>query len=181
MNRTRLGGVDILGITLGVIVTLIVIGSVVTIARGRMFDARWSFLGSVVPWNTGDVSFGPPAREERDEQVPAGATEIEVRNVAGSIEFTGSASAAGVAVHSSKTAPFKSALDTVHVEIVKEGNRLIIAEKRDAGFLTRTGTVSFRVVVPKGMTALEAHSVSGGISVTGVEPGIDQSLSTISG
>jgi hypothetical protein len=41
MSRTRLGAIDILGITLGVIVILIVIGSVVTIARGRMVDARW--------------------------------------------------------------------------------------------------------------------------------------------
>ncbi len=119
--------------------------------------------------------------EEKDEHVPAGATEIELRNVAGSIEISGSGSAAAIAVHSVKTAPFQAALDNVRVEIQKEGNRLIIAEKHDQGFLTQTGTVSFRVVVPKGMTVIDAHSVSGGITVRGVEPGIDQNLSTISG
>jgi hypothetical protein len=181
MNRTRLSPIDILGITLGVIVILIVIGSVVTIARGRMFDARWSFVGRHAPWNGGGFSFGGPVREERDEQVPSGATEIEVRNVAGSIEISGSAGAAAIAVHSVKTAPFKAALDNVRVDIQKEGNRLIVAEKHDPGFLMRTGTVSFRVVVPRGMKVIDAHSVSGSITVRGVEQGIDQNLSTISG
>jgi DUF4097 and DUF4098 domain-containing protein YvlB len=181
MSRTRLSPIDILGITLGVIVILIVIGSVVTIARGRMFNAQWSFVGRNAPWNGGDFSFGPPVREEKDEQVPAGASEIELRNVAGSIEISGSPSASSIAVHSVKTAPFKAALDNVRVDIQKEGSRLIVEEKHEPGFLTRTGTVSFRVVVPKGMTVIDAHSVSGGITIQGVEPGIDQSLSTISG
>jgi DUF4097 and DUF4098 domain-containing protein YvlB len=181
MSRTRSNAIDVLGITLGVIAILIVVGSVVTIARGRMFDAQWAFIGRHVPWNDGDFSFGPAVREEKDEQVPAGATEIEVRNVAGSIEISGNPGAAAIAVHSVKTAPFRGALDRVHVDIQKEGNRLIVAEKHDPGFLTRTGTVSFRVVVPRGLKVIEAHSVSGGITVQGVEQGIDQDLSTISG
>jgi hypothetical protein len=181
MSRTRLSPIDILGITLGVIVILIVIGSVVTIARGRMFNAQWSFIGRNAPWNGGDFSFGPAVREEKDEQVPAGATEIELRNVAGSIEISGSPSASSIAVRSVKTAPFKAALENVRVDIQKEGSRLIVAEKHDSGFMARTGTVSFRVVVPKGMTVIDAHSVSGGITIQGVEPGIDHNLSTISG
>jgi DUF4097 and DUF4098 domain-containing protein YvlB len=80
-----------------------------------------------------------------------------------------------------KTAPFQAALDNVRVDIQKEGNRLIVAEKHEPGLLTRTGTVSFRVVVPRGLKLIDAHSVSGGITVQGVEPGIDQDLSTISG
>jgi hypothetical protein len=181
MSRTRLSPIDILGITLGVIVTLIVIGSVVTIARGRMLDPQWSFTGRGGPWSMGDFSFGPPVREERDELVPAGATEIELRNVAGSIDITGSAGVSTIGVHSVKTAPFKAALDNVRVDIQKEGDRLVVTEKHEPGFLTRTGSVSFRVVVPRGMKVIGAHSVSGGITVQGVEPGIDQTLSTISG
>jgi hypothetical protein len=175
MSRTRLSPIDILGITLGVIVILIVIGSVVTIARGRMFDARGAILGFNGPWGAGKFS------EEKDEQVPAGATELELRNVAGSIEILGNAASGAVAVHSVKTAPFRAALENVRVDIRMEGNRLIVAEKHDPGFMSRTGTVSFRAVVPKGMKVIAAHSVSGGITVQGVEPGIDQILSTISG
>ena len=181
MSRTRNSPIDILGITLGVIAILVVVGSIVTIARGRMFDAQWSFLGRNAPWNKGDFSFGPAAREEKDEQVPAGATEIELRNVAGSIEISGSAGASAIAVHSVKTAPSRAALDNVHVDIQKAGTRLIVAEKHDPGFMMRTGSVSFTVVVPRGMRVIDAHSVSGGITVQGIEPGIDMNLSTISG
>ena len=66
MSRTRYSFIDILGITLGVIVILIVIGSVVTIARGKMFDARATFLGFNGPWSSGNFSFGPAVTEERD-------------------------------------------------------------------------------------------------------------------
>jgi hypothetical protein len=181
MSRTRNSSIDVLGITLGVIAILIVVGSVVTIARGRMFDARWSFMGRAMPWNDRDFSFGPAVREEKDEVVPGGATEIEVRNIAGSIEINGNPGASAIAVHSVKTAPFQGALERVRVDIQKEGNRLIVAEKHDGGFMRNMGTVSFRIVVPKGLKVIDAHSVSGGITVQGVEPGIDQDLSTISG
>ncbi len=180
MNRTRLSPIDILGITLGVIVILIVIGSVVVIARGRMMDARGTFLGFNGPWSKGNFSFGPAVREEKDEQVPAGATELELRNVAGSIEIRGNAAGA-LAIHSVKTAPFKAAMENVRVDIHMEGSRLVVAEKHDPGFMSRTGTVSFQAVVPRGMKVIAAHSVSGSITVQGVEPGIDQILSTISG
>lgn len=180
MSRTRLSPIDIVGITLGVIVILIVIGSIVTIARGRMLDARAAFVGVSRNWNKGDFSFGPAVREEKDEQLPAGATELELRNVAGWIEIRGSTTGP-MAVHSVKTAPFKAALENVRVEVRMEGNRVIVAEKHDPGFMTRTGTVSFRAVVPKGMKVIAAHSVSGGITVQGVEAGIDQVLSTVSG
>jgi hypothetical protein len=181
MSRTRSSAIDILGISLGVIAIMVVVGSIVTIARGRMFDRQLSFLGRHGPWNDGDSSFGPAVREEKDEQVPAGATEIELRNVAGSIEISASPGASAIAVHSVKTAPFGAALENVRVDIQKEGNRIIVAEKHDPGFMMRSGTVSFTVVVPRGMTAIDAHSVSGGIAVRGVEPGIDMALSTISG
>jgi len=181
MNRTRLSGIDILGITLGVIVMLIVLGSIVTIARGRMLDARAAFSGFHGPWDWKEEDFGAGGRVEKDEQVPAGATEIEVRNVAGSIDIRGEPGASAVAVHSVKTAPFKRALEGVRVEIRKEGSRLIVEEKHDAGFMRNAGMVSFQIVVPKGMKIIDAHSVSGSISVTGIETGIDQRLSTISG
>jgi hypothetical protein len=181
MNRTRLSSIDILGITLGVIAILVVVGSVVTIARGRMCDAKWALGPGGAPWGGGDFSFGPPGRAEADEQVPAGATEIEVRNVAGAIELSGNPGASAISVHSVKIAPFKAALDRVRVDIRKEGNRLIIAEKHDGGIMARTGTVSFTIVVPKAITMISAHSVSGSVTVRGMESGIDQDLSTVSG
>jgi hypothetical protein len=181
MSRTRLSGVDILGITLGVIAMLIVLGSIVTIARGRLLDARGAFVGLNGPWRWGSEDFAAGGRVEKDEVVPAGATEIEVRNVAGSIDIRGDTGASAVAVHSVKTAAFRRGLEGVRVEIRKEGSRLFVEEKHDGGFMRNAGSVSFQIVVPRGMKLINAHSVSGGITVRGIEAGIDQRLSTISG
>jgi DUF4097 and DUF4098 domain-containing protein YvlB len=103
-----------------------------------------------------------------------------VRNVAGSIELMGG-STSGVTVHSVKTAPFQGAADGVHVDIRTEGSRLVVEEKHDAGFMTRAGAIAFRITVPRGIRRLEAHSVSGSVTVRDIEPGIDQVLSSISG
>lgn len=181
MNRTRLSPIDVLGITLGVIAIMIVMGSIITIAQGRMFDARWSMFDGRGAWNGREFSFGGSAREEKDDQVAGSFTELEIRNVAGSIEISGGSAASGVAVHSVKTAPSQAALNNVHVDIQNRGSRLVVEEKHDSGFMTRSGTISFQITIPKGMKVIEAHSVSGNITVRDVEPGIDQTLSTISG
>jgi hypothetical protein len=182
MSRTRLSGIDILGITLGAIVMLIVVGSIVTIARGRLLNPQGVFQGfHGAPWDWKEEDFAAGGRVEKDEEVPPGATEIEVRNVAGSIDIRGEPGTSAVTVHSVKTAAFKRGLDGVRVEIRKEGSRLFVEEKHDGGFLRNAGTVSFQIVVPRGMKVIDAHSVSGGITVRGIEAGIDQNLSTISG
>ncbi len=184
MNRTKSSPIDILGIALGVLVILIVIGSVVFIARGRMFDTEAGFMnGRMMWWDGGELfSAGGALRQENDEQVPAGTyAAVEVRNVAGSIDVTGSSTASGVAVHSVKSARTQAGMDGVRVEIQKQGDRLIIEEKHDAGFLRSIGTMSFRVTLPAGVKVFEAHSVSGSIDVSGIPAGVDQTLSTISG
>ncbi|HET6450928.1 MAG TPA: DUF4097 family beta strand repeat-containing protein [Spirochaetia bacterium] len=183
MDRNRLGPLDILGITLGVIVILVVLGSIVMIARGRLIDPQGAFLGFRVPrdWQGDAMGFGSPVREEKDETVPAGATEIELRTVAGAIDVRGDPTASTVRLHSVRTAPFRRAMDEVQVDIRQEGGRLIAEEKHAPGFMNRTGTVSFQLVVPRGMKEIDAHSVSGSITVQGVEPGVTQNLSTISG
>jgi DUF4097 and DUF4098 domain-containing protein YvlB len=181
MNRTRFSPFDILGITLGALVILIVIGSVVMIAQGRMFDFRWSLPEGRSWWDGGELSFGDTVREEKDDQVPGAFAELEVRTVAGSIEISGSSAASGFAVHSVKTAPTQAAADHVRVDIEQRGSRLVVTEKRDAGIIARSGAISFQIAIPKGVKVVEAHSVSGSVSVRDVEPGIDQTLSTVSG
>jgi DUF4097 and DUF4098 domain-containing protein YvlB len=47
--------------------------------------------------------------------------------------------------------------------------------------MMRTGTISFRVALPRGVKRIEAHSVSGRVTVRDIEPGIDQVLSSVSG
>jgi len=174
MNRTRLSSIDIAGITLGAIAFLIVVGSLVGLIRQRTFGFP--------PWEGGPMfSIGGAVREEKDDQVPGTFTELEIRNIAGSIDIRGSDASSGVAIHSVKTAPFQGALDNVRVDIQQRGNRLVVEERHDRGFVFRTGTVSFQVAIPKGMKVVEAHSVSGSIAVHDVESGIDQTLSSVSG
>jgi DUF4097 and DUF4098 domain-containing protein YvlB len=180
MNRTKRSPIDVVGITLGVLVILIVIGSIVYIAQGRMFTAGWSFPDVHPRWQFPLDTGGGPVREENDQQVPGTFSEVEVRNISGTIEVVGG-SASGVAVHSVKTAPFKNAAAGVHVDIHPEGGRLVVEEKHDSGFMMRAGSVSFRVTVPRGMKRIEAHSVSGSVTVRDIEPGVDQVLSSVSG
>jgi hypothetical protein len=180
MNRTRLSPIELLGITLGVLVILIVIGSVVMLVQGRMFDVRWHIPEMRGSWEDRKLFLGGPVREEKDEQVTGDFTELEVRNIAGSIDISGTSSA-GVAVHSVKTAPFQAGAENVRVDIRKEGGRLVVEEKHEPGFINHTGTISFRVAIPRGVKLIEAHSVSGSVTVRDVPPGIDQTLISISG
>jgi hypothetical protein len=181
MTHTRFSAIDILGITLGVLAILIVVGSIVMIAQGRMFDFRWNIPEGRGFWNGQQYSFGGTVREEKDEQVPSDVTELEVRNIAGSIDISGSAPAASLAVHSVKTARSQAALERVRVEIRRVGSRLILEEKHEPAFAFQSGTVSFQIVVPRSVKVMEAHSVSGSVTVRGVDKTVDQVLSTISG
>ncbi len=44
-----------------------------------------------------------------------------------------------------------------------------------------SGSVSFQIVVPRTVKIVEAHSVSGSVTVRGADQTVDQVLSTISG
>jgi DUF4097 and DUF4098 domain-containing protein YvlB len=181
MTRTRFSAIDILGITLGVLAILIVVGSLVAIAQGRMFEFRWSIPEGQGFWNGQAFSIGGSVREERDEQVPTDVTELEVRTVAGSIDVSGNAAAAVVAAHSVKSAPSQAAMDRVRVDIRKVGSRLILEERHEPGFSLQSGTVSFQIVVPRAVKIVEAHSISGSVTVRGVDRTVDQVLSSTSG
>lgn len=180
MNRSRLGPIDIVGITLGVLVILIVAGSIVFIATSRMHrlgGPAWEFRGM---WDGGEFSFGGREREEADQAVEGSFTEVEIRSVSGSVEVLGGA-AGPVQVHSVKTAPSVQALQALSVDVQKLGSRLVIQEKREGPPAGRRGSISFTVTVPKSVTVVRAHSVSGGVSVRGVGTGVDQWLDTVSG
>ncbi len=179
MNRTKLSPIDILGITLGVIVILVLAGSIVFIAQNRMHSFRWGMPG-MGWWNGGEFTIGGREREENDQQVEGAFTEVEIRNVAGSIEVIGAASGP-VNVHSVKTAPGRASLQALRVDIQKQGDRLVIEEKREAPPAGWGGSIQFSVTVPKSVTVVRARSVSGSVNVRDVGPGVDQWLNTVSG
>jgi hypothetical protein len=192
MSRTSHSPTDVLGISLGVLVILMAIGSFIGIVQGRMFTGGFHFPQGRMFWDMGrapwwgndrdDARHGNSVREEKDEQVPSGdITEVEVRTIAGSIDIAGAPAGGSAAVHSVKTAPFPAAMDGVRVDIEKQGSRLIVQEQHDSRFMGHAATVSFRISIPAGVKVVEAHSVSGSLAVHDVPAGIDQTLGTISG
>ncbi len=178
MRKNSLSPIDIIGITLGTIVMLIVIVGAILVARfGGLRGGSWSWNwnpGSWVEENWG----GAQQREEKDQTVSGAFREIEVRTVAGEITVQ-SGSADGVQVHSVKTAPSPAALQAIQVQIEPQGDRLVIQEKRDMPPF-RSGSISYSVTIPKGVKVITAHSVSGSITLQ-TDPGLEQSLDTISG
>jgi DUF4097 and DUF4098 domain-containing protein YvlB len=180
MNRSRLGPIDIVGITLGVLVILLLAGSIVFIATSRMH--RFGGPSGEVRglWDGAEFSLGGREREEADQAIEGSFTEVEIRSVAGSVEVLGGATGP-VQLHSVKTAPGVQALQALNVDVQKLGSRLVIQEKREGSPAGWRGSISFTVTVPKSVTVVRAHSVSGSVSVRGVGPGVDQWLDTVSG
>ncbi len=178
MRRSSLGPVDIAGITLGTIAILIVILGIVQLASGRLFGfAGWRDRGA---WLEELGSAGPWQRLEEDQTVAGSFREVEIRGVAGSIEVS-SGTETGVRVHSVKTGLSNQAMESLRVDIQKEGDRLVISEKRESPGFLRGGSIEFSVTLPRGVKSLTAHTVSGSVTVRDVDPGISQRLETISG
>ncbi len=180
MNRTRRSPIDILGITLGVIVILMLAGSIVFIAQNRMHSFRLSIPEMRGWWDDGEFPIGGREEAENDQQIEGAFTEVEIRNVAGSIEVIGAASGP-VNVHSVKRAPSRASLDALRVDIQKQGSRLVIEEKRDAPPAGWRGSIEFAVTVPKTVKVVRARSVSGSVTVRDAGLGVDQWLNTVSG
>ncbi len=186
MSRTKRSPVDIVGITLGTIVILVVIAAIVFIARGHGFFYRWSGPDMRGFWNERPFQHGGPfqhaggLKEEKDQQISGNFTTLEIRNIAGAIDIhTGTAATVGV--HSVKTAMFPAAMENLTVGIEKRGDRLLVEERHEAGFIMSAGTVSFDITLPKSIRVIEAHSVSGSITVHDVPAGMTENLTTISG
>ena len=184
MNRKKLSPVDILGITLGAIVIVVVITSIALIARGHGVSFNWTgpWTGPNMRrfWDDRRFQHGE-VKEEKDEQIPGGPfTTLEIRNIAGAIDIHGGTTDT-VRIHSVKTAMFPAAMENLTVGIEKRGDRLVVEERHEGGFIMSWGTVSFDITLPRELKAIEAHSVSGSVTVHDIALGVDQVLSTISG
>ncbi len=184
MKRNSLSPIDILGITLGTIVILLVVVGIIFVARfgpvrGPWFPGRHWAEEFGHDWSE-EFSGGGALREEKDQSIAGSFREVEIQNVAGEIRISGG-SAGEVQVHSVKTASSARAMQAVQVEIDKQSDRLVIREKREDWPRFRSGSISYTVTLPRGVKSVVAHSVSGSIEVSNIEPGLDQRLETISG
>jgi hypothetical protein len=177
MKRNSLGPVDIAGITLGGVAIALVIVSIVVLTTSRPLGAGWP--RGPRAWAQEFERGGPWQKTEEDQTVSGSFREVEIRGVAGSIAVVGGGEG-GVQVHSVKSAFSPRAMEDLKVGIEKEGDRLVVSEKRERAFM-RGGSIDFTVTVPKGVQTLTAHTVSGSVSVRGLGPGVAQRLETVSG
>jgi len=182
MSKARPSPIDIVGITLGTIVLIVVIASVALIAHGHGSVNQWRGLDMRRWW--APERFQPfqnrRLREEKDEQVSGNFATIEIRNIAGEIDIHGGTGDC-INVHSVKSAMFPAAMENLTVGIEKRGDRLLVEERHEIGFLMSAGVVSLNITLPRSIRTIEAHSVSGSITVHDVPIGISQNLNTISG
>ena len=178
MSRRNLSPVDIAGITLGVIAILAVAGSIIGLARQIPFGHRWQNMDMGDFWQ--GKTEGGATRAEKEDRFPADISEIEVRNIAGSIDIHGGSPDALV-VHSVRTAMMPGALENIRVNYERSGSRLVMEEKHTGGFFRSAGSVAFDITLPRGVKVIEVHSVSGSVTVEDVQPGISQKLTTVSG
>jgi hypothetical protein len=178
MRKSSFTPVDIAGISLGVLVVLIVIGSLVVITRtGLLFSGSWEGAPRF-GWQ-GEAESGAAGSADAEQTVEGTFTAVEVSGVAGEIVFTAH-DGAGVKVRSVKRAPSQRSLDALRTEIRRDGGRLVVGEKREPVFLN-PGSISFYISLPREVREVRAKTVSGRILVQGLSAGVRQTLETVSG
>lgn len=181
MGKSSYSAIDIVGISIGVLVVLLTVGSLVVISRSGLVFSGWRDMAAWAPWSGYAESGGSGSAEgaESEQTVEGAFTVLDASGVAGEIVI-GSHDGTGVKVRSVKRAPTQRALDALQTEIVREGSRLVVREKRELPY-GNSGSISFYITIPKGTAELRARTVSGRIRVQGLPAGVRQSLESVSG
>jgi len=175
-KRRGLTRLDYLGITIGSIAAVVIIGGITLITKVPPLLTRASRAVSGLVHEVGPTGW---QREEKNESVQGAFREVEIRNVAGDIVVR-AADRDTVEVRSVTTAPDARAMQALQLEVDRQGDRLVIG-KSEGLPLPNSGAISYEVAVPKGVTSLIVHSISGSITVENVGAGINQRLETVSG
>jgi len=181
MGKSSFSAIDIAGISLGVLAILVVIGSLVVITRSGLMFSGWRDTVSGATWGGNAESVGKDGAggAESEQTVEGNFTALEASGVAGEIVIT-SYDGPGVKVRAVKRAPTQRTLDALQTEILREGGRLVVREKREASPMN-PGSISFYITIPKETVELRARTVSGRIRVQGLPAGVRQNLESVSG
>jgi len=113
---------------------------------------------------TGCTGFSERARETVHQSIAGVPAIVRVDNVAGTVRVDGS-SRDGVDVEATKFASDETELRSIHVDVRKEGNDVVVATSYEGG--THGGGVRYRITVPSA-TAVRIDNVAGAVDVTGV-------------
>lgn len=113
---------------------------------------------------TGCTGFSEHARETVHQRVAGTPAMVRVHNVAGTVRVEGSSRAA-VDVEATKFASGETELRSIHVDVRKEGNEVVVATTYEGS--THGGGVRYRITVPSGV-AVDVDTVAGAVDVAGV-------------
>ena len=113
---------------------------------------------------TGCTGFSEHARETVHQSVAGMPAIVRVHNVAGTVRVDGSARAA-VDVEATKFASGETELRSIHVDVHKEGNEVVVATTYEGS--THGGGVRYKITVPSA-AAVDIDNVAGAVDVAGV-------------
>ena len=124
---------------------------------------------------TGCSGFSERAHETVHQSIAGVPAVVRIDNVAGSVRVDGSPRAA-VDVEATKFASGETELRSIHIDVRKEGNDVVVATSYEGG--THGGGVRYRITVPSA-AAVRIDNVAGAVDVAGV--GGDLSVETQAG
>lgn len=171
--------VDLLGPVFGLIAAALVVYALIHLLWIEPFYQGHSYGTATREEREFFVSPGWESREAT-ESVEGHFSELEIRNISGPIEIEGW-DRNYVQIHYVKQARSSRFLEEFEIEIEPRGEHLSIRPiyKKVAG--SPFGSVSFDLKIPSSIGEIHANNISGRITVTNVESGINQVLETVSG
>ena len=173
--KNKHAGVHILGTVL-FLVTVAIVAYAVFYLSGRTpglsHAAGWRKTGTRI-----DEDFGPWVRIEQERRVHEAYDSLVVRNISGRIEVKGWDKDYSLVMYT-KRGPFAKELEIVTE--VDNGTLTVRPAYRERMRTTLT-SVSFDILVPRGIESIQAESASGSIGLSGLGSSVDQDLKTVSG
>jgi DUF4097 and DUF4098 domain-containing protein YvlB len=161
---------DLAGYASAFVVLALVVYALIHLVFIKPFYEENSYDSSEFGWNR--------LTEEKEDRFEGSLNVLQVENISGSVSITGW-DQSHVAVKYIKSAPTQEHLDNLEVRMDVSGTRLYVKTVRK--FRNSRGSVSFQISVPDNIRSISANSISGSIDLNGMNPGVDQDLSTISG
>ena len=172
-------GLDILGITFGIIAFLMVLFSAAMLIGRRPFSFVREFktniriLGST-PWSGREEATG-------EQRVEGDYSEVVIKNLAGNISVDGW-DQDHYLLGFKKTGPSEEYLNNLLVGIQTDNDTLTITREYDGPGPSHRGSIAYTLKIPVDkVKELEVNSISGNILCSGMTSSIEQDLHTTSG
>jgi DUF4097 and DUF4098 domain-containing protein YvlB len=183
MKKSKGDNVNYLGILFGLLSLVIIILSLVFLVKDRHI-----FRGELFPFKRWERAqgekylkkFSGRERAEGEEILRGLHSVLDVKNVAGSIEITGWDKDYFL-IKYVKSGPTSESIENLMAKIETTKDSISIKRSTADKRLKSRGTISFDIFIPDTVKSISVNSVSGSIELGRMDPGITQSLKTVSG